>query len=162
MGISVKAIAATLAVTVATITPLSQAYSHDRGHRHYHNNDWGGPKHHNRRHKRHRGPVIIDKNNNDDALLLGVLGLAAGALITGAILSGPANQPAYNPGPEPGYVPPARDYYPPAPQPTYAGGTMEPWTDEWYRYCSRRYRSFNPATGTFRGYDGYDHFCVAR
>ncbi|MCP4319245.1 MAG: BA14K family protein [Hyphomicrobiales bacterium] len=162
MGRPVKAIIATIAVAAATIAPLSQAYAHDRGHRHYHNNNWDGPKRHHRKHKRYRGPVVIERNNNDDALLLGVLGLAAGAIITGAILSDPANQPAYNRGPQPGYSPPAQDYYPPAPTQTYAGGTLEPWTDEWYRYCARKYRSFDASTGTYRGYDGYNHFCVVR
>ncbi len=39
--------------------------------------------------------------------------------------------------------------------------SVEPWTREWFRYCSQRYRSFNPDTGTYRGYDSRDHFCVA-
>ena len=35
-------------------------------------------------------------------------------------------------------------------------------TQGWYDYCARTYRSFNPQTGTYRGYDGRDHPCVAR
>lgn len=35
-------------------------------------------------------------------------------------------------------------------------------TQGWYDYCARTYRSFNPQTGTYRGYDGRDHACVAR
>ncbi|MEM6462426.1 MAG: BA14K family protein [Pseudomonadota bacterium] len=150
---------ATIAVTAATVVPLSQAYAHDRGFRHHHAKKWDGPKRKYYRHKRYRGPVVVERYNNDDALLLGVLGLAAGALITGALLSNP---PPYDPGPQPGYTPPARDYYPPAPAANVAQGSIEPWTDEWFRYCAQRYRSFDAATGTFRGYDGYDHFCVAR
>lgn len=38
----------------------------------------------------------------------------------------------------------------------------EPWTPQWNRWCANRYRSFNPRTGTFRGYDGADHFCVVK
>jgi len=34
-----------------------------------------------------------------------------------------------------------------------------PWTSGWYRYCSAKYRSFNPRTGYFVGYDGRHHFC---
>ncbi len=34
-----------------------------------------------------------------------------------------------------------------------------PWTSGWYRYCSAKYRSFNPGTGYFVGYDGRHHFC---
>lgn len=28
-------------------------------------------------------------------------------------------------------------------------------------WCLRRYRSYNPRTDTFRGYDGYDHRCIS-
>ena len=34
-----------------------------------------------------------------------------------------------------------------------------PWTAEWYRYCADTYRTFDPRTGKYRGYDGYLHFC---
>lgn len=30
----------------------------------------------------------------------------------------------------------------------------EPWTDEWFAYCEAKYRSFNPADGTFQPYGG--------
>lgn len=43
-----------------------------------------------------------------------------------------------------------------------ASASFEPWTQQWQNYCSNRYRSFNPNTGTFRGYDGLNHFCVAK
>ncbi len=35
----------------------------------------------------------------------------------------------------------------------------EPWTPEWYDYCSARYRSFNPDTGYYRTYSGRYRFC---
>ncbi|WP_027146038.1 BA14K family protein [Mesorhizobium sp. WSM3626] len=104
-------------------------------------------------------------HGHGDAVAAGVLGLAAGALIVGAL----AND-----------WPPPRDYYDsdyyhrglrvrPAPvrryyaqpQVVYAGRYAEPWTHEWYVYCSYRYRSFNPRTGTFTGYDGEQYFCIA-
>ncbi len=76
---------------------------------------------------------------------LGV-GLAAGALIGGAIAAG-AN-PYYGPGYGYGYGGPA--YYPaPAPvvvAPGY-GGDAE-------AYCMRRYRSYDPASGTYLNNDG--------
>lgn len=50
-----------------------------------------------------------------------------------------------------------RRYYEP-PVVVYRG-RYEPWSPEWYAYCSRRYRSFNPRTGYFLGYDGVYHFC---
>jgi hypothetical protein len=35
----------------------------------------------------------------------------------------------------------------------------EPGSPEWYDYCSAKYRSFNPDTGYYRGYDGQYHLC---
>ena len=94
--------------------------------------------------------------NGRDAVVGGALGLATGLIIGGAI----ASQPRYVERDV--YVDPG--YYP-APRPVYRRQvvvpTYEPWTQSWYRYCSQRYRSFNPRTGTFVGYDGLEHFCVA-
>lgn len=42
------------------------------------------------------------------------------------------------------------------------GTTYEPWTPEWADWCRANYRSFNASTGTYRGYDGLDHFCVVK
>ncbi|AUS47694.1 BA14K family protein [Brucella melitensis] len=100
--------------------------------------------------------------SNNDALAAGVIGLAAGALL-GSVLSQPRTtyiqpMPVYAAPPPP--PPPA--YYPAAPtrNVVYRAG-YEPWSRGWYQYCSGRYRSFNPKTGTYRGYDGRDHFCTA-
>ena len=76
-------------------------------------------------------------------------GLIAGAVI-GSVLAAPsyaAPAPMYM-APAPGYVAPAPVYYRPA-----------PWTPEWYRYCSSRYRSFDPRTGYFRAHSGRHVFC---
>lgn len=43
-----------------------------------------------------------------------------------------------------------------------AGGSMEPWSAAWKRYCRSKYRSFNAKSGTFLGYDGKRHFCVVK
>lgn len=108
-------------------------------------NQWrGSPRHVYRQHNRH-----YRNYRNNDAIALGVLGLAAGAVIGGAI----ANSPRYV-EPQPIYR------HRPARVIQYQGG-LEPWTRGWYNYCQQRYRSFNARTGTFRGYDGRDHFCVA-
>ncbi len=49
---------------------------------------------------------------------------------------------------------------PPPPPPVYrVGYSPTPWSPDWYSYCYSRYRSFNPNTGTFIGYDGYERFC---
>ncbi len=105
-------------------------------------------------------------HRNGDAAVLGVLGLAAGVAVGAAIANQPRYvepeyvEPAYIPPPPPPvYYPPRGDYreYRPAPV-SYA---IEPWTPGWYRYCANRYRSFSPDDGTYVGYDGRSHFCVA-
>lgn len=112
--------------------------------------DWG----HHRRH------------HNGDAIAAGVLGLAAGALIGGALANDqpPAYSDRYY---DDGYdrdvvvrPAPVRRYYA-EPQVVYADRYAEPWTRGWYEYCSDRYRSFNSRTGTFTGNDGEQHFCSA-
>ena len=35
----------------------------------------------------------------------------------------------------------------------------QPWTPEWYDYCSAKYRSFDPETGYYRTYSGRYRFC---
>jgi hypothetical protein len=67
----------------------------------------------------------------------GIAGFAAGALIGGALA---ASQPNYYYAP--GYV------Y--APAPSYAPSVA---------WCERHYRSYDPASGTYLGYDGVRHPC---
>ena len=55
---------------------------------------------------------------------------------------------------------PVRRYYA-EPRVVYADRYAEPWTRDWYEYCSDRYRTFNARTGTFTGNDGEQHFCTA-
>ena len=73
-------------------------------------------------------------------------GLAAGAIIGGALAApyyyGPYYGPAYYP--PPGY----------APAPAYG-----PPPGDAVAYCMRRYRSYDPNSGTFLGNDGYRHPC---
>ena len=57
-------------------------------------------------------------------------------------------------------VRPVRRYYA-QPRVVYADRYAEPWTRDWYEYCSDRYRSFNARSGTFTGNDGEQHFCTA-
>jgi BA14K-like protein len=112
--------------------------------------------------------VIIERHvqvrrhhRNDDALAAGIIGLAAGAIIVGALSQ--RQTPEYRPRPV--YRQPALDAYPdapPAPRRVQAyrySNQIEPWSRDWYRFCTNRYRSFNPETGTYRGYDGRNHFC---
>ena len=65
-------------------------------------------------------------------------GLAAGALIGGALAA-----PYYY---GPAYPPPPAYYAPPPP-------------DDAVAYCMQRYRSYDPNSGTFLGYDGRRHPC---
>jgi len=99
-------------------------------------------------------------HHGGDGIALGIAGLAAGALIGGALANQPP-PPAYDDYDyDPDYA--YRRYPPPRPAPVreyYADG-LQPWTPAWYRYCSDRYQSFNARTGTFVGYDGERHFCV--
>ena len=69
-------------------------------------------------------------------------GIAAGVLLGAGIA---ASRPYYGPGPyyAPGY------YY--ASPPVVYGDPVA--------YCMRRYRSYDPASGTYLGYDGYRHPC---
>ena len=97
------------------------------------------------RHRRHRG--------GGDAVAAGILGFTAGALLSGAFAR-PRYYDYYEPAPV--YAAPPPVVYGPAP--VYYS-RPDPWTPEWYAYCSDRYRSFNGQTGYFLGYDGNYHFC---
>ncbi len=87
----------------------------------------------------------------------GLGGFAAGAIIGSAIA-----RPYYYGGYYPyGYYPAYPVYdYPPPPPPYYGGpayGAPAPVGDA--SYCAQKYRSYDPATGTFLGYDGQRHPC---
>ncbi|WP_394688299.1 BA14K family protein [Hoeflea sp.] len=111
-------------------------------------------KHHNYRgHGKQRH--VYRGHSNKDAVALGIIGLGVGAIIGGAIANS-HNSPRVIHRP----VPNVRHYG--QPRVVNGGGSFEPWTKSWFRYCSNKYRSFNASTGTYRGYDGRDHFCVAR
>ncbi len=95
-----------------------------------------------------------DGRRNDD-VAIGILGLAAGAIIGGAIVDDRSHNDrryAPPPPPPPRFRPPVREY---------RYGFIRPWSPEWYRWCSNRYRSFDPRSGTYIGTDGYRQFCDA-
>ncbi len=130
----------------AVSAPLAAASADSWGRHGWNHGGWDRPYY------RHR--------SNGDAVAAGVIGLAAGALI-GSALSQPRTT-YVQPAPVYAAPPPPPAYYPapPARSASYRVG-YEPWSRGWYQYCSDRYRSFNPNTGTYRGYDGRDHFCSA-
>lgn len=134
-----------LALAATALTAVAPAQAHDRWHRHGH--DGGG-----------------------EIIAAGILGLAVGAIAAGALND---DEPQYRPRPvydEPIYETPrdpmprprpVRPYYAEPSVVTYDTGGLEPWSREWFDYCSDTYRSFNPDTGTYVGFDGQEHFCVA-
>jgi hypothetical protein len=71
-------------------------------------------------------------------------GFAAGALLGGAL----ASRPYYGYGP--GY------YYNSGPE--YYAAVPAPSGDS-DAYCARRFKSYDPASGTYLGYDGMRHPC---
>ncbi len=73
-----------------------------------------------------------------------IIGLGFGVMI-GSLLAQPRHRYGYD---DYGYEEPVR--YPYRPQ---------PWTEEWYVYCDQKYKTFDPRTGKFRGYDGRLHLC---
>ena len=134
-----------LAVVATTLGAISTA---DAGHRH--------------RHK------------NNDAIAAGVIGLAAGAIVGGLLSESRRDNdrvyidPPYRPDYQPVYQYRERPAYRYRERPVYREHpvryrpAMEPWSREWFHYCSNRYRSFDGRTGTFMGYDGQRHFCQPR
>jgi BA14K-like protein len=132
------------AMLATTLAALPAANAEDWHHRHHH---WRGG------------------HGDGDALAAGVLGLATGALIVGALNNDrPPPDDYYDDGyyyrdvrPRPA---PVRRYYV-EPRVVYNERYAEPWTRGWYEYCSDRYRTFNARTGTFTGNDGEQHFCTA-
>jgi hypothetical protein len=66
-------------------------------------------------------------------------GYSGGGFAAGAILGGLLAAPYY-------YGPPRGYYYGPPPGDAVA-------------YCMRRFRSYDPRSGTYLGYDGYRHPC---
>ncbi|MCX2721854.1 BA14K family protein [Roseibium salinum] len=139
-NMSKRLIAAALAGTLLLPTVVTAEAGSRHGWRDYHSNNHSSY----RKHKRHR--------NNDNvgaAVAAGVIGLAAGA-----ILLGTTNQPRYA-------GPPPVNYYRPAPYPgrVHENVSYQPWSPAWYQYCSAKYRSFNPSTGTYTTYRGEQRFC---
>jgi hypothetical protein len=76
--------------------------------------------------------------------------IAAG-LMTGLIIGGLVAAPPYYDGPYPYYYP---GYYAPR-----FVGPIDYGAPGWEAYCFSRYRSFDPISGTYLGYDGRRHYC---
>lgn len=149
-----------LGVGATALSTVSPAFA-DGWRRH------GPPPPRFERHERH--------HRGGEAAALGVIGLATGLIVGSAIANSRANAaPAYEtypdgpyrrPPPPPVYEDRDTGYYPPAPRRYDASAvrtqSLEPWSRGWYSYCSGRYRSFDPSSGTYVGYDGVRRFCTA-
>ena len=81
-----------------------------------------------------------DYYNGGAAVAAGVLGFA-----TGAIVGSAATAPRYAPG----YYGGSARYY----------GGQSSGSADWIAACQAKYRSFNPSTGMYLGYDGDYHRC---
>jgi len=147
------------ALTGALLLPSVQAAEagnkrgwHGNGHGHHH-------VHKKHRHHKHK------KNNNNvgAAVAAGVIGLAAGAILLGATsrpsYAGPPPVRHYPPPPPAGYYPPVAPPPGPVYGPAHTRVGFEPWSPAWYRYCSNKFRSFDPQSGTYMTYRGVRKFC---
>lgn len=136
----------TAATALAPLTVTADAGDRRGDRQHFRNHD-GADRFQNRRDHRQRNHqrVIRRHNDNGSAIALGIIGLGAAAIIGGAIANSNNQGVIYQ--------------QPSSPRPV-SGGRYEPWSNSWFQYCSNKYRSFNASTGTYRGYDGRDHFCV--
>lgn len=151
---------AAIAVGSTAILPMTtSAQAHDRHYAHIHKHGpvvKCGPRNNYCR------PVVRKKvrSNNDAAAAAIIAGV--GGLIIGSAIANSNKQRRYV-TPRPTYN---HNTYPAAPAPvqrkTVTYSSLEPWSQGWYQYCDNRYRSFNAKTGTYRGYDGRDHFCVPK
>lgn len=181
-----KTIALALATSIVATAalPTTAAQAHPRGYAHSHG---GTVKIVKQPIVKKRVYVKSHRNHHGGgaALAAGIAGVAIGAIIADQVTRPKvtyvqprpvyvAPRPVYV-APQPVYVAPQPVYRQPLPPaPTYDSGprvvryedevsaSYEPWTPEWAEWCDSKYRSFNHSTGTFRGYDGRDHFCVVK
>ena len=155
-----KTIGITLLTAVTALAPLTTAASAGDGRwnrQHYQQRQDMSRIYNYREHSerqqnrvyRHGGnrKYIYRDRRHDNGVALGIIGLGAAAIIGGAIANSHNNP---------------RVIYQQPSAPRNAGGAYEPWSRSWAQYCSNKYRSFNASTGTYRGYDGRDHFCVVK
>lgn len=92
--------------------------------------------------KHHHHHYSSRRDNSGAAVAAGIIGLAAGAMIGSSM----AQSRTYH-APPPRYRAPRVNYAP------------APWTADWYAYCASKYRSFDPRTGTYITYSGYERLC---
>ncbi len=94
-------------------------------------------------------PASARQGRNTAAAVAGIAGLALGGIIASQVYRPRSNYYEYAPGPA--------YYYPPPPPPRvyYAPPPYDPAI----AYCMRRFKSYDPYSMTYLGYDGYRHYC---
>ena len=172
LGRATKVAMAT-AVLVATATAGASAHDYRGvGPHHHGERGWqergGHPRHAQPQPRRGQRPnnTARTRGNDDGAIAAAaIIGLIGAAIVTSTInnRTDPLATGTVRPTPQP------HNPYPPAPQGhgqnhpvAQTSSSLEPWTPQWYSWCTQKYRSFNAETGTFRGYDGRNHFCVPK
>lgn len=94
-------------------------------------------------------PAEAGKRSRRNLAVGAIIGLGAAAIIAGSHRRHYYGyQPYY-------YAPPPVAYVPP---PVYSYAPP-PWSPAWYSYCSGKYRSFDPRSGTFQPHYGPRRIC---
>ena len=149
IGKTILAATLSIAMVMPTVSSAEAGPRHGRGYEHggpYFGPDYHMHRKHHRKHRRHER-----KRKNDNvgaAVAAGIIGLAAGAILLNATrpsYAAPPINPGYAPAPPRGTV--------------YGQVGYQPWSPAWYQYCTAKYRSFNPSTGTYTTYRGEQKFC---
>ncbi|WP_273789188.1 BA14K family protein [Bartonella sp. ML70XJBT] len=142
-------------------------------HRHferrtYHYSERNTTTHHHHTHKHYK-----TRSNSGEALAAGILGFAAGVVLnnvfkkpeqpqTQIIYQNPQHpQVIYQEVPQVVYQPVLQNQVIYEVQSTTYQPLQQSDTHNWLQYCKKKYRSFNPETGTFRGRDGQEYICYA-
>jgi len=112
--------------------------------RHWGGRSWGGPRYYGG----YGGSRYYGRRNNvGPAIGAGILGLATGAIVGGALAQQQPQtyyEPGYQTYVEPGYT---------------TGTVVQGTTQADVAYCMNRFKSYDPASGTYLGYDGLRHPC---
>ncbi|WP_375657739.1 MULTISPECIES: BA14K family protein [unclassified Bartonella] len=150
----------------------SEHRSFDNPHkRHYVSHKWGAQQHHHVEHKTYHyverkktKHSSININNSGEALAMGILALAAGALLSKILKKPEQPQVVYQTAPQHQIVyqqVPQEQIIYETPQTVEYEPVQQSWESDWLQYCKKKYRSFNPKTGTFRDRNGLEHVCYA-
>ncbi|GAA4662446.1 BA14K family protein [Bartonella pachyuromydis] len=125
----------------------------------YHYSERNTTTHHHHTHKHYES-----RNNSGEAIAAGLLGLAAGVILNNVFKKPeqPQTQIIYQKVPQAIYqqTPTSQVIYEVQSITTYPP-LQQSQVHDWLQYCKKKYRSFNPKTGTFRGSDGREYICYA-